>query len=194
MPVTINGDGSITGLSVGGLGSGVVNTATIADGAVTNLKQGPGSVIQVKSAVKTDTSEQNSDTFSNIPSLSVSITASASTSKFYVICSVTGTSNNQLRLRLARDGSAIGVGVASGNRDGIGAIIQKSNSSDYGFQAATMQVLTGAIGDTSAHTFTAQYAKETGGGAGYIGRNVNDLNNDSGFRASSHITVMEISA
>ena len=57
-----------------------------------------------------------------------------------------------------------------------------------------MQVLTGAIGDTSAHTFTAQYAKETGGGAGYIGRNVTDLNNDSGFRASSHITVMEISA
>ena len=33
MPVTINGDGSITGLSVGGLGSGVVNTATLADGA-----------------------------------------------------------------------------------------------------------------------------------------------------------------
>ena len=30
MPVTINGDGSIAGLSVGGLGSGVVNTATIA--------------------------------------------------------------------------------------------------------------------------------------------------------------------
>ena len=27
MPVTINGNGSITGLSVGGLGSGVVNTA-----------------------------------------------------------------------------------------------------------------------------------------------------------------------
>ena len=38
MPVTINGDGSITGLSVGGLGSGVVNTATIADGAVTTDK------------------------------------------------------------------------------------------------------------------------------------------------------------
>mgnify|MGYP003310783263 FL=1 len=38
MPVTINGDGSITGLSVGGLGSGVVNTASIADGAVTTDK------------------------------------------------------------------------------------------------------------------------------------------------------------
>ena len=31
MPVTINGDGSIAGLSVGGLGSGVVNTATLAN-------------------------------------------------------------------------------------------------------------------------------------------------------------------
>ena len=38
MPVTINGNGSITGLSVGGLGSGVVNTASIADGAVTTDK------------------------------------------------------------------------------------------------------------------------------------------------------------
>ena len=38
MPVTINGDGSITGLSVGGLGSGVVNTATLASGSVNASK------------------------------------------------------------------------------------------------------------------------------------------------------------
>ena len=38
MPVTINGDGSISGLSVGGLGSGVVNTATLANDAVTSDK------------------------------------------------------------------------------------------------------------------------------------------------------------
>ena len=43
MPVTINGDGSITGLSVGGLGSGVVNTASIADDAVT-VDKASGSV------------------------------------------------------------------------------------------------------------------------------------------------------
>ena len=54
MPVTINGNGSITGLSVGGLGSGVVNTATLANGsvdadslasnAVTSAKLASGSV------------------------------------------------------------------------------------------------------------------------------------------------------
>ena len=48
MPVTINGNGSISGLSVGGLGSGVVNTATLADGAATDVKQGAGSVVQMQ--------------------------------------------------------------------------------------------------------------------------------------------------
>ena len=51
MPVTINGSGSITGLSVGGLGSGVVNTATIASNAITSALQPAGSVIQANSAV-----------------------------------------------------------------------------------------------------------------------------------------------
>ena len=40
MPVTINGSGSIAGLSVGGLGSGVVNTATLANDSVTSSKLG----------------------------------------------------------------------------------------------------------------------------------------------------------
>tara|TARA_Y100001938_G_C7766013_1_gene270904 strand:- start:39 stop:503 length:465 start_codon:yes stop_codon:yes gene_type:complete len=38
MPVTINGDGSITGLSVGGLPNGTVDTDTLATDAVTNAK------------------------------------------------------------------------------------------------------------------------------------------------------------
>ena len=134
--------------------------------------QPAGSILQVKSAIKTDTSTSSSDSFANIPSLSVSITPTASTNKMYVIANITGSSNNQMRLRLAQDGNAIGTGTAVSNRDGIGAIIGRSNSSDYGFQAATMQVLTAAIGDTSSHTFTAQFAIETGGGASYIGRNI----------------------
>ena len=51
MPVTINGGGSITGLSVGGLGSGVVNTATLASGAITSSTLPAGSVLQVKQSI-----------------------------------------------------------------------------------------------------------------------------------------------
>ena len=54
MPVTINGSGSITGLSVGGLGDGgIVDAGSLANGAVTSVKHGPGSVIQANSAVLT---------------------------------------------------------------------------------------------------------------------------------------------
>ena len=56
MPVTINGNGSITGLSVGGLGDGgVVDTGSLANGSVTGIKHGPGSVIQVVGTEMTGT-------------------------------------------------------------------------------------------------------------------------------------------
>ena len=98
MPVTINGDGSIAGLSVGGLGNGgivdadslaanAVTTAKIANSAVTNVKHGAGSVIQVK-YVESDTimSNQSSSSLVDITGLSVSITPQSSSSKLFIIC------------------------------------------------------------------------------------------------------------
>ena len=87
MPVTIKGNGSISGLSVGGLGSGVVNTATLADGAATQAKRtyASGEVIQVK----TDTYDSNYIDLATAANqqlganLEVSITFS-STSNFYI--------------------------------------------------------------------------------------------------------------
>ena len=58
MPVTINGDGSITGLSVGGLGSGVVNDATLASNAVTTAKINDNAVTAAKIANTTITNAQ----------------------------------------------------------------------------------------------------------------------------------------
>ena len=44
MPVTINGNGSITGLSVGGLPDGSVDADTLASNAVTNAKIASGAI------------------------------------------------------------------------------------------------------------------------------------------------------
>ena len=44
MPVTINGDGSITGLAVGGLPNGTVDADTLASNAVTSAKLASGAV------------------------------------------------------------------------------------------------------------------------------------------------------
>ena len=84
MPVTINGDGSITGLSVGGLGSGVVNTATLADGAAVGSKLGAGSVIQAVSATTTSTVQNTTTTFADT-GLSATINISAG-SKVLIMC------------------------------------------------------------------------------------------------------------
>ena len=48
MPVTINGDGSIAGLSVGGLPNGTVDADTLASNAVTNTKLANGAVTNTK--------------------------------------------------------------------------------------------------------------------------------------------------
>ena len=89
MPVTINGSGSIAGLSVGGLGSGVVNTATLADGAAAGVKLGTGSVIQTVSQTFAPYGDAGSDrgtstTYSNT-GIVLSITPTVSTSKILVL-------------------------------------------------------------------------------------------------------------
>ena len=50
MPVTINGDGSITGLSVGGLPNGSVDADTLASNAVTTNKIADSAVTSTKSS------------------------------------------------------------------------------------------------------------------------------------------------
>ena len=60
MPIAINGSGTVTGVSVGGLPDGIVDTDMIAAGAVTAPKRGTGSVIQVVQTVKKDTFSSSS--------------------------------------------------------------------------------------------------------------------------------------
>ena len=61
MPIGINGSGSITGLSVGGLPDGVVDEDMIANSAVTGAKLGTGTVLQtVFASTTTETSTSSS--------------------------------------------------------------------------------------------------------------------------------------
>ena len=95
MPVTINGNGSITGLSVGGLPNGTVDADTLASNAVTSAKLASGAVIQVQSTnFNTELNVGSSDgtgqatintDFSFIPSASyVNITALENNSKYMI--------------------------------------------------------------------------------------------------------------
>ena len=91
MPIAINGSGTLTGISVGGLPDGIVDADMLAANAVTagKLASGVGGkILQVVSATKLDTaSTANSSgtTHVAISGLQPQITPSATTSKVLVM-------------------------------------------------------------------------------------------------------------
>ena len=92
MPVTINGDGSITGLAVGGLPDGCVDTDSLADGAATQAKRtyASGEIIQMKTDTRTGAAVDVTHPSTEEPSfgadLEVSITFHSTSNKFVVSC------------------------------------------------------------------------------------------------------------
>ena len=65
MPITINGSGTITGVSVGGLPDGIVDTDMIAAAAVTAPKRGPGAILQVAQAISHSQFDTTSTSFTD---------------------------------------------------------------------------------------------------------------------------------
>ena len=105
MPVTINGNGSIAGLSVGGLGSGVVNNATLANGAASGSKltMPSGSIIQlVNSTLNTrDTLSitnqylNNSSNIYYVTGIDTTVTTTQTNSKLIISASLSGEFSNR---------------------------------------------------------------------------------------------------
>ena len=86
MPITINGDGSIAGLAVGGLPDRSVDADTLALNAVTSSHMPTGSVIQtVQHNFTTGNFTTTSNSYVDITGFSQAITTLAASSKILVI-------------------------------------------------------------------------------------------------------------
>ena len=115
MPITINGDGSITGLSVGGLGSGVVNDTTLASNAVTNAKIANSAVTLAKTTGVSGLVPLNTVTVSSNTSavtFTETITGAFSTYKTYMIVmdgvrSVSDNEDFEMRIRYGSNGTSL---------------------------------------------------------------------------------------
>ena len=181
MPVTINGDGSIAGLSVGGLGSGVVNTASLASGAITRSVLPAGSVlqtVQVTTTTQTENAYTSQQTF-----LTASITPTDNNNKILVNVNCGGVGSRDTstwwKLRLKRDGSLIR-GIASY----IGGYGSQSGKEDY----PNFSFLD-SPGTTNAITYTLVGDKSSGGANCYFNHHDSSGTNS---QAQSSITLMEI--
>ena len=182
MPVTINGDGSIAGLSVGGLGSGVVNTATIASGAITSALMPAGSILQVKQAESSSQITQTTSTDFDI--VTVSLTPTAVGNKIFIFGSVMGiqngggSNNTRLLCRVVRDSTNLMNSEANHWLQGTSTVMRHGGLSINYIDTAP---------STNATTYKlVGYWSDTGGSQCFVNKD-----NNSG---SSTITVMEVKA
>ena len=191
MPVTINGDGSITGLAVGGLPDGSVDADTLASNAVTSAKLASsaitrsslpaGSVIQT---VQVNTTSQTENAFTSTQTfLTASITPTDSNNKILVNvnCGGCGSRNTSTywRMRIKKDGSLLR-GVASY----IGGYGDDSGNEDY----PNCSFLD-SPGTTNAITYTLHGDRVSGSANCYFNHQDSSGSNSQG---QSSMTLMEI--
>ena len=171
MPVTINGDGSIAGLAVGGLPDGSVDADTLASNAVTSAKLASGAItssalptgsliqtVQGFSGTKTVTNTTNHGDAPECPA-SVTITPSSASNKILIMFHATLIfgNGNDIGFWLLRNGTVIGNSQRT-TENTVAFAVSNSNQSGYD-DWKPITVAFHYLDDaqnTSAHTYTVK--------------------------------------
>ena len=202
MALTVNGStNAIAGLAVGGLPDGIVDTDMLAAGAVTGVKQGNGSIVQVKQTVNSaQASEAVSDsTFEDISGLSVSITPTTTTNNILVSYKVAMASTKGLYntfIRIVRDSTAIGIGDATDSRPRVTTYHPTGPTAwnDYEVIHHSNMFLDNPVGFNLGDSLTYKLQwTDSYSQTFYLNRSIN--NGDGKYYPTqiSQITVMEVS-
>jgi len=191
MPISIDGAGTITGVSAGGLPDACVTAADLASGAArTNF--GAGAVLQVVQGVNTNVQNSlTSSTFADIPNLSAVITPSSTSNKILVTVSLYGSATSNTGVRLMRDSTPIGINTnasPSNRKQGAGGDFYANNVTTG---ESVIFTFLDSPASTSGITYKMQYF--VNGGSTFC-LNANYLDGDFVYvtRGISTITLMEI--
>ena len=196
MPITLNGSGTITGVSVGGLPDGIVDTDMIAAAAVTGVKKGAGSILQVVQTVKSDVFSSTSQTYVDITGLTIDITPVKANSNILVIAIIGSFGNtdvSNIALTTA-DGTAIIQGdIVSGKDSASTSAYTGGNSTGEGWYGNNPAPII-KLHDPSytlGNAVTYKCRMKCNGNTFYLNRNQSDVSQYA-VRTASTITAMEI--
>ena len=191
MPIAVNGSGTITGISVGGLPDGCVDTDTLAT-SVTR-----GKILQVVSTTRTDTFSESIGVGSlSADALTVNITPSNASNKIFLTAHVSmGLNNdNEVSWVFYKAGSLLtgAAGTADGNRK------PRTTVGDVRW-SGTHHTFGGQYLDTAGGTSQITYSVRLGHSANgtktvYMNRSHTDDDYAYDIRAQSTITAMEVAA
>ncbi len=198
MPIAINGSGTVTGISVGGLPDGIVDTDMIAADAVTAPKRGAGAIIQVVQAVKTDVSSWSFETSNaNFKETGLQATITPTKASNIILIWASGMyggtvaeENTYWTISRSSDGNYFQVGDTSGSRTRVttGSYIN-STSRPETFSCFAIDT---THNTTSANTYKLLSNGNNSSGTGYLNRTGD---NSDGFfrpRGTSTLILQEI--
>ena len=195
MPIAINGSGTVTGISVGGLPDGIVDTDMLAAGAVTAAKRGTGAILQIVSTTKTDTfSSTTTGSWVDVTGLTATITPTSSSNKILVtvMCSV-GNSGTGTRsgMKLLRGSTGIAIADAAGSRERASFGTFNAHGNGNNQQVPAYVQILDSPSTTSATTYKIQL--HTGDSSTmYLNRTGEDADDSNEKRGVSTITLMEV--
>ena len=191
MPIAINGSGTVTGISAGGLPDGCITAAELATGV-------GGKILQVVSTTKndqyTETISDGAQSTNDITGLTVSITPSNASNKILLTCTLS-ISGPSAGFNFFKAGSVIS--GATGNADSTKKrIFGEIYVNNYQMVASTLTYLDTA-GGTSAITYSVRLHNISQGNSFIaVNTNVSGRSAISGYDlvGASTITAMEVAA
>jgi len=196
MPITINGSGTVTGLSAGGLPDGSITTDDLAANAVTAAKLAAGAggkILQVVQDTKTDTFSTTNNIASavEITGLSQAITMTSASNKVLVQVQLTigAGGNSESGFSLYRGSTQIYAADASSAVEASAICGMVWSSGDY--QGNTSSIIFLDTPGSGTHTYTCRIGGN-GSATIYVNRTGRDGSSDP--RGASSITLMEVAA
>ena len=190
MPITLNGSGTVSGISVGGLPDGIIQSADFASGV-------GGKILQVVQAVKKDRTTIQSQTLVDITGMSVSITPSATSSKILVNYSLMVFSNAQYwTMSLLRGTDST---IFIGNENSYNTSQTRGSFGSYQSSYVTAETVAQSFLDSPNTTSATTYKLQAGSpySSSYIvGINASVASENGNYMTAgvSTITAMEVAA
>ena len=196
MPITLNGSGTVSGISAGGLPDGIIQSADLATGV-------GGKILQVvQGGSNTASSASVASKATQDTGIQVSITPSSASSKILLIATISGTTSNAINnfamtlQKKTGSGSFADLTAANGAADGNRYL---SMTGTYGTSIYTNYGVHFNYMDTAGSTDTLIYRavyfnSSSATRTFYVNRSHTDTNSNSYTRGSSWIQAMEISA
>ena len=202
MPITLSGSGTVSGISAGGLPSGVIQSANLASGVGGKILQ----VVNVSSTADGSIHCNPTQTLIDIPNQNLSITPSATTSKILISFQQfgeTSTSSHVYSLVLKRAISGGATSYIRGDKQsGVNRIevmtmlgsAYHGDDNDTTPEVAHCSNYVDSPNTTSAITYTLQIQNHESTGYYYYNRTLRDDSANHSERGLSWLTAIEVAA